>query len=75
MTNNLAVVARYQQLDAAILAAKTPDEQIAAERALSAYTKAGDESGNFTVPRSDVPIVKVRFAKAAGDYKVARKPA
>lgn len=30
MTNNLAVVARYQQLDAAILAAKTPEEQLAA---------------------------------------------
>lgn len=70
MTNNLAAVARHNQLEAAILAAKTPTEQLKAERALRDSLMPGhDESGNFTVPRSDKPIVHPRFVQAAGDYK------
>lgn len=69
MSNNLAAVARHQQLNAAVLAAKTPAEQLQAERALRASLQDGDESGNRTAPRRDVPIVRPRFVQAAGDYK------
>lgn len=69
MSNNLAAVARHQQLNADVLAAKTPAEQLQAERALRASLQDGDESGNYTVPRRDAPIMRPRFVQAAGDYK------
>lgn len=73
MTNNLAAVARHTQLTADILAAKTPAEQLAAERALRASLVPGhDDSQNFTVPRADA--APERFPNGTGNFTTARKP-
>lgn len=73
MSNNLAAVARHNQLEAAVLAARTPAEQLKAERALRDSLMPGhDESGNFTVARAEGNPLR---PDATGNFTVARKPA
>lgn len=83
MTKNLAAVARHNRLEADILAAKTPTEQLAAERALHKVMSANfgipppgpapDVSGNFTVQSDNSkPLPTVPAPDTSGNFTVPR---
>lgn len=59
---------RLQSLHRDVLNARTPAEQLAAEKRLREALQPGDESGNFTVPRADDP--PARFPNATGNFTV-----